>query len=200
MEKIVIDVTLLGHEQYPSLEQKNAFFTHCFEELYEHIFVIAYDYFNNQLEAEEQAADFFEKLMTWPASRFKEQENLVGYILLATKNHCISVIRALKRRRSRYPTIPIELAFNVQDKTRLTDNRIITEEALAHVMRAVARLPESQRSALMLNAKGYSHQEIAEILNISESASTSRVNRARHKLQALLQAKTPVDDPVNPSP
>jgi RNA polymerase sigma factor (sigma-70 family) len=58
------------------------------------------------------------------------------------------------------------------------------------VKTAISKLPDGYRSVLSLYLlEGYDHQEIAEILNISESTSKSQLNRAKSKLRELLTTK-----------
>jgi len=56
------------------------------------------------------------------------------------------------------------------------------------VKRAIHQLPDGYRSVLSLYLlEGYDHQEIAEIMGISESTSKSQLNRAKGKLRELLK-------------
>lgn len=55
------------------------------------------------------------------------------------------------------------------------------------VKRAIEQLPEGYRSVLSLYLiEGYDHQEIGEILGVSESTSKSQLNRAKNKLREFL--------------
>lgn len=55
------------------------------------------------------------------------------------------------------------------------------------VKRGIQQLPDGYRAVLSLYLlEGYDHQEIAEIMNISESTSKSQLNRAKSKLRELL--------------
>jgi RNA polymerase sigma factor (sigma-70 family) len=59
------------------------------------------------------------------------------------------------------------------------------------VRNAIQQLPDGYRSVLSLYLlEGYDHQEIAEIMGITESTSKSQLNRAKNKLRELLQGKT----------
>jgi RNA polymerase sigma-70 factor (ECF subfamily) len=64
------------------------------------------------------------------------------------------------------------------------------ELTVDRVKKAIDQLPDGYRSVLSLYLlEGYDHQEIAEILSISESTSKSQLNRAKNKLKELLMVK-----------
>jgi RNA polymerase sigma-70 factor (ECF subfamily) len=57
------------------------------------------------------------------------------------------------------------------------------------VHQAIQQLPDGFRSVLSLYLlEGYDHREIAEILEISESTSKSQYNRAKKKLNQILES------------
>jgi len=57
------------------------------------------------------------------------------------------------------------------------------------VKRAIELLPDGYRMVLSLYLlEGYDHQEIAEILKITESTSKSQVNRSKKKLKEILES------------
>ena len=63
-----------------------------------------------------------------------------------------------------------------------------TQFQVAEVKNAIAKLPVEYRIVLSLFLlEGYDHEEIAQILNISNQLSRTRYSRARQKLLGLLQ-------------
>ena len=59
-----------------------------------------------------------------------------------------------------------------------------------NVKMAMLMLPDGYRTVLSLYLlEGYDHQEIAEIMGITESTSKSQLNRAKAKLRELLEKK-----------
>jgi RNA polymerase sigma-70 factor (ECF subfamily) len=65
--------------------------------------------------------------------------------------------------------------------------KMALEELRDEVRRAVARLPETDREAILLrHFEGLTNKEIAEALGISEPAATMRYGRALLRLKALL--------------
>lgn len=64
------------------------------------------------------------------------------------------------------------------------------ELTVERVKRGIEQLPDGYRSVLSLYLlEGYDHQEIAEIMGITESTSKSQLNRAKSKLRELLTGK-----------
>lgn len=58
------------------------------------------------------------------------------------------------------------------------------------VKKAIEQLPDGYRTVLSLYLlEGYDHEEIGEIMGISESTSKSQLNRAKNKLRELLTVK-----------
>jgi RNA polymerase sigma-70 factor, ECF subfamily len=59
-----------------------------------------------------------------------------------------------------------------------------------HLERAIAQLPEGYRAILLLyDVEGYSHEEIAQALEIEVSTSRSQLARARAAMRASLEQK-----------
>lgn len=67
----------------------------------------------------------------------------------------------------------------------ITDNQDMDAELLQLL---IDKLPEGYRTVLVMFAvEGYSHKEIAEMLNISENTSKSQLFKARKQLQEQLE-------------
>lgn len=61
------------------------------------------------------------------------------------------------------------------------------ELSVARVRRAIEALPDGYRTVLTLYLiEGYDHEEIGQILGVSESTSKSQLSRAKNKLKELL--------------
>jgi RNA polymerase sigma-70 factor (ECF subfamily) len=62
------------------------------------------------------------------------------------------------------------------------------EPDMKMIIRAIQSLPDGYRVVLSLHLiEGYDHEEISQILNISNSASRTQYMRARNKLKELLR-------------
>ncbi len=73
------------------------------------------------------------------------------------------------------------------DKDQMMEPAIYNQLATENIIKAVQELPDGFRTVFNLNViEGYSHKEIAELLNITESSSRSQLLRARRLLQKKL--------------
>ena len=69
-----------------------------------------------------------------------------------------------------------------------TEATAVEQMTETELLRCIAELPDGYRAVLNLFAiEGYSHKEIAAMLNISEGTSRSQYLRAKVFLQRLLQ-------------
>jgi RNA polymerase sigma-70 factor (ECF subfamily) len=59
-------------------------------------------------------------------------------------------------------------------------------DARAVLVRAIRRLPASQREVVMLHLEGLSHREIAEVVGTTENTAAARLSRGRKALRPLL--------------
>ncbi len=70
------------------------------------------------------------------------------------------------------------------------EQEYLPELSVEKVRHAIQQLPDGYRSVLSLYLmEGYDHQEIAEIMKITESTSKSQLNRAKNRLRELLLKK-----------
>ncbi len=98
-----------------------------------------------------------------------------SFVVIITENKAIDLYR---RRHAKVPLPLYEDAI-----PGLSD--AVEEHEL--VAQAITSLPEHYRAVLLLKyAQGYSTEEIAEILSISTETVKKRIQRARVKLQTLL--------------
>lgn len=81
-------------------------------------------------------------------------------------------------------------AVEIETAGQFSSNEATAVEQMteAELLRCIAELPDGYRAVLNLFAiEGYSHKEIAAMLNISEGTSRSQYLRAKVFLQRLLQ-------------
>ncbi len=96
-------------------------------------------------------------------------------------------LNALNKRK--YESIPEDdEQWDVAEEEIPTEYR--EELTVERVKQGIDKLPDGYRTVLSLYLlEGYDHQEIGEILGISESTSKSQLNRAKSKLKELLNQR-----------
>lgn len=93
-------------------------------------------------------------------------------------------INILKKRK--HESIPDDEQWDVAEDITTSEYR--EELTVDRVKKAIEQLPDGYRAVLSLYLlEGYDHQEIAEILGITESTSKSQLNRAKGKLKEYLK-------------
>jgi RNA polymerase sigma-70 factor (ECF subfamily) len=100
--------------------------------------------------------------------------------------HSIAVSLSLneikRRKRERARTTPLEDAVALAESAPHSDPLL-----RAKLMEAVNDLPEGCRTVFMMHdAEGYTHQEIAAALGVTEGTSKAQLARARGKLRVAL--------------
>ena len=134
----------------------------------------------NAHDAEDVLQSVFLEVFT-KIDTFRFESSLGSWIKRITINKCINF---LKSRR-----------LTLQELTAGFD-RLPEEEAspepeynVERINRAIGELPDGYRVVFSLYAvEGYDHEEIAQILQITEATSKSQYSRAKAKLRGMLQS------------
>lgn len=128
-------------------------------------------------------AKVFEKL-----DSFRFEGSFEGWLRRIMVNESLMYIR---RNKSMYLEVEIEKADREPDLARLSDQLEADD-----LLRMVQELPVGYRTVFNLYAiEGFSHQEIAEMMEISEGTSKSQLSRARALLQKqLLEQEKKIND------
>jgi RNA polymerase sigma-70 factor (ECF subfamily) len=91
-------------------------------------------------------------------------------------------------KMKRHDPIPDDERWDVAEEPETTEYK--GELTIERVRQAIGQLPDGYRSVLSLYLmEGYDHQEIAEIMGITESTSKSQLNRAKSKLKEILTSR-----------
>jgi len=139
------------------------------------MYVVCLRYTKSQQEAEDVLQDSFIKI-------FNNLKNYRGESRLDYWIKRIIINTALNSQRKKlymYPMVDIEDVHHVFDQSKTISN--LQLEELLNIIRT---LPTGCRTVFNLFAiEGYSHKEIAEMLEVSEGTSKSQFSRARKLLQ-----------------
>ena len=137
-------------------------------------------------DAEDVVQDVFEKLLCYNG-RFESEEHLKAWLLRVTVNCCRDLWRSawLKRVVLGAPTLDI---IPAQEET------LEQREEKAELMRAIHKLPRQFRETILLHYyQGLGISEIAQTLGLPEGTISSRLSRARKKLESLLKEEATGD-------
>ena len=145
-------------------------------------------YVNNKETAQDLLQEGFITIFT-KIGTYSHSGSFAGWI------RRIFVTTALQHLRS---NDTLRYSMDIEEYTGLADEvdvsaleRISTNELMA----CVAKLPEGYRTVFnMFAIEGYSHSEIAEMLNIQESTSRSQFVRARKMLQKGVESLMSIKD------
>jgi len=130
---------------------------------------------------EDFAKDMFQESMIkvfHNLGEFRFAGSLEGWVKRICVNQCLD---ALKRAKSRFAD-SLELAYDIEAPENLASNYNAIE-----LLQLLQKLPVGYRTVFNLYAiEGYSHAEIAELLEITENTSKSQLFKARKWLQNAL--------------
>jgi RNA polymerase sigma-70 factor, ECF subfamily len=134
---------------------------------------------NNRAEAEEVTQEVFLKLIS-RADQYDGRASVSSWLYAIGANAC----RDRMRRNRRAVVVPIDSVAEAAGREESVESRIFDGQRKAAVRRALDRLSEDQREALVLaRYHGLPYAEIARTLNISEGAVKTRIFRAMETLK-----------------
>lgn len=111
--------------------------------------------------------------------KYQPGTSLIAWMRRIIVNTAIDYYRMQSRRR----TDDLETAFSVQSSDPDALSRLTVQE----IIKCIQQLSPAYRSVFNLYVvEGFSHKEIADILEITESTSRSNLVKARSKLKDLL--------------
>jgi RNA polymerase sigma-70 factor, ECF subfamily len=157
----------------------------AFERLYERhgarMKSVARNLLGREADAEDAVQETFLKVYRGAAS-FRGSSSLMTWIYRILVNTCYDALR----KRQRHPEDALESAASGGEGPALPATagdhplRIAIEQSLS-------RLSPRQRAVFLLSAvEGFSHREIAAVLDVSEGASRALLFEAKRRLQDLL--------------
>jgi len=143
------------------------------------LMALAFRLTGSRADAEDVLHDVFLGLPE-ALARYEERGSLEGWLKRVTARV------ALTRVRSRARTREVGLADSLVSPASSSPDRLDLET----VQRAIDKLPAALRAVFVLReVEGYSHSEIAALLNITSNASEVRLHRALRSLRRTLGAE-----------
>jgi RNA polymerase sigma factor (sigma-70 family) len=150
-----------------------------YEQYAKSMFNICFRMLNNRDDAEDALQEAFVQVFR-NIGKYRGEATIGSWIKRIVVNHCINIIRKRK------------VYWESADELDIPDMQEVDEQefagTVARVKDAVNRLPDGYRVVLsMYIFEDYSHREIAQMLNITESTAKTQYMRAKEKVRQLLQ-------------
>ena len=152
------------------------------------VFSLALNIVGDRATAEEITLDVFTRIWEKAATYQPDQAKVSTWLTRITRNRAIDVLRKHSSRPERHSVSWANVTDEAMPNHHNPED--ITELAVqqARVRAAMAQLPEEQQQALALAYfKGYSHRQIAEILDQPLGTVKTRIRLAVQKLRQILQ-------------
>ncbi len=152
------------------------------------VFSLALNSVADHATAEEITLDVFTRIWEKAETYRPDQAKVTTWLLSVTRHRSIDVLRQRKTRLAResvnWADVPATAYPSVNSPEEVIELNLRRE----HVRAAVAQLPAEQKQALALAYfRGYSHSQIAEILQQPLGTVKTRLRSAMQKLRQILQ-------------
>ncbi len=143
------------------------------------MFVHCYRYVKHKEDAEEILSEGFIKIFSNLSKiEYRDGKSFEGWVKRIMINECLMFLRKQKK-----------VFYNTDDVLWAETSQTIDDELAAKdIYNLILSLPIGYRTVFNLYAiEGFSHKEIAQQLNISESTSRSQLTKARAILKKALR-------------
>lgn len=118
------------------------------------------------------------------ADRYRPEARFTTWLFAIARRELLHELRR-QRRKPVEPVPPEDLDLSLVSGQTADPQRV--REAEEHLLSALQRLPERERSALLLASSGdHSHADLATTLGVSPGNLSVILHRAREKLRVLL--------------
>lgn len=142
------------------------------------MYAICFRYAGNEDQAKDLLQEGFIKVFN-KLNDFKFEGSFEGWMKRVFINNSLEYLRKENRQPHK---VDVEEVYDLQSED-LSFEGLDVEK----IMFQIQKLPPGYRAAINLYIiEGYSHKEIAEMLEISESTSKSQLYKARQMLQKML--------------
>jgi len=145
------------------------------------MYVVANRFVKNSMEAEDIVQESFIKAFN-KLHQYKAEVTFGAWLKRIVINKSIDLLKSKKKHLRDLEEVHLKVVDDSNDEWLVEDTITIED-----VKQAIEQLPEKYKYVVMLYLiEGYDHQEISDILNITEIASRTQLSRGKVKLQELL--------------
>lgn len=150
------------------------------------MYAIALRMMGNREDAQDCAQEAMVRIYRAMGS-FKGQSSLATWIYRITMNTCLDELRRRKVRKVTSLDTLVESGWSPTDKGETPEEYGLRSEKQTVLNDAIQSLPDDMRAAIVLrDIKGYTYDEIADILNANVGTIKSRISRGRERLREIL--------------
>lgn len=147
------------------------------------MYIVAKRFVKSDAEAEDVVQDAFIKAFS-KLHQYQAEVTFGAWLKRIVINTSIDALKSKKQQLIELEEVHLKVVDTQEDDKWLVDDAV----TLDVIKDTINSLSEKYRYVLMLYLmEGYDHQEISEILNISEVASRTQLYRGKIKLQELLK-------------
>lgn len=145
------------------------------------MFCVAIRLLGNVQDAEDAMQEAFINAFQ-KIAQYKGEVSFGAWLKKIVVNKCLDVLKSKKT------SLPIEDAPSKDIPVEATDWDVEDTVSIEDIKKAILTLPDKYRKVVMLYLiEGYSHEEIAQILDITIIASRTQLMRGKQKLKMLLK-------------
>lgn len=158
--------------------QRNMYFEEVYERYSNKVYRKCYSFVYDQAKAEDFTHDIFLKLIV-KIGTFKESSKFSTWLYSITYNYCMDQIRVTKKNQE----VAMDGNFDIEEHDNDDDLHQMQGKQLN---KALESIPSDEKALILMKYQDdFSIKEIAETLNITESAVKMRLMRSKEKLRKL---------------
>lgn len=159
-------------------------FEALFERHYASVYGVVMRIVGSAEEAEEVTQDTFLKLYHRPIAD-SDETNVRGWLFRVATNAAFNLVRSRRRRRGWLRRFAGRVDRYADDDPL---DQVARREEAETVREHLARLPERQRTALVLRSSGLSYAEVASVIGVSASSVGTILSRAERAFRKSYEA------------
>ncbi len=149
------------------------------------MYIVAKRFVKDKDDAEDVVQEAFIKAF-FKLDQYKAEVTFGAWLKRIVINKSLDFLKSKKQHLVELDEVHLKVIDTAHDDKWLVDDAI----TLNDVKKAINELPDKYQYVVMLYLiEGYDHQEISEILNITQVASRTQLSRGKVKLQELLTLK-----------
>ena len=173
--------------------------TGALEELYDRynrlVFSVALAILSDRSAAEEVTLDVFVRVWKGASTYQVERAKVSTWLAAITRHHAIDVLRGQRSKLDQKSLYLNDLPWQKESDLPNPQEDMENKMQGARIRRAIEELPAEQREALMLAYfKGYSHHQIADLLEEPLGTIKTRIRLAMQKLKQILSEQPQPSD------